>query len=145
MMFPDITVNIEEITTPSNDKLGKVFLFDFKTGRHVIRDGKPVECTELQAVKQWVELLLKTQLDKYPIYEDSYFGLSTNDIIGVKSNPLVMVQAILEEEIKEKCKNHVLIRAITNFSVERTNNGVTIGFNVVLKNGNAKGVSVIVK
>ena len=143
-MFPEINVNIEEIATPSREKLGKVFLFDFEMGRHVIRDGKPVECTEVQAVKQWIELLLKTQLDKYPIYKNTFFGLSTDDIIGNKSNPLIMAQAILEEEIKEKCKEHILIRAVTNFNIERTNQGLIISFKVVLKNGNQQGVDVIV-
>lgn len=143
-MFPEINVNIEEISTPSREKLGKVFLFNFKQGRHVIRDGKPVECTEVEAVKQWVELLLRTEFERYPIYRGTYFGLSTDDVIGNKSNPLIMAQAILEEEIKEKCKNHILIRSITNFSIERTDRGLTIGFKVVLKNGNEQGVSVIV-
>ena len=144
-MFPEINVNIEEIATPSRENLGKVFLFDFKTGRHVIRDGKPVECTEVQAVQQWIELLLKTQFEKYPIYKETYFGLSTDEIIGHKSNPLIIVQAILEEEIKEKCINHVLIKSITNFNVERTNKGLNIGFRVILKNGNTQGVNVLVK
>lgn len=143
-MFPEISVNIEEIETPTKTSLGKVYLFDFKTGRHVTRDGKLVECTEVQAVKQWVELLLRTQLEKYPVYRDTYFGLSTDDIIGNKSIPVIMAQAIIEEEIKEKCLEHILIRAITNFSIDRTDRGLTIGFNVVLKNGNTQGVSAIV-
>ena len=141
-MFPEININIEQLDTPSTEKLGKVFLFDMNTRSHVIRDGKPVECTEVQAVKQWVELLLRTQLDKYQIYKGTYFGLSLDDVIGHKTNPLIMIQAILEEEIKEKCNEHVLIRSITNFTLARTNNGLNIGFKVVLKNGNMQGVSV---
>lgn len=141
-MFPQFEVNIEEIATPSRDKLGKVFLFDPKSRRHILRDGKLVEATELEAVKQWVELLLKTQVDKYPIYKGTYFGLSTHELIGEKQFPLMMLQAMIEQEIKEKAVEHVLIKSIVSFKIERSDRGLTISFKVILKNGNQQGVTI---
>lgn len=141
-MFPEFEVNIEEIATPSTDKLGKVFLFNHKQGRHVLRDGKLVEATELEAVKQWIELLLKTQIDKYKIYQDTYFGLSTTELVGKKEYPIMILQSMIEQEIKEKATEHILIKSILGFKIDRTDRGLTISFKVVLKNGNTQGVTI---
>ncbi|MDF2612773.1 MAG: hypothetical protein K0S71_559 [Clostridia bacterium] len=143
-MFPDIEVNIEELETPVKTSLGRVYLFDFETRRHVVRDGKLVECTELEAVRQWVTLLLKTKINKVKVYKETGFGLSSNNLIGLKTYPIMLLQAVLEEEIKEKCAEHVLIRSINDFEVSRTDRGLDIHFKIILKNGNTQGVTAIV-
>ena len=144
-MFPNIMVNVQELSHVSDQQLGKVFLFDHSVKRHILEDGKLKEATELEAVKQWIELLLRTYVDHFPIYDGTYFGLSTLDLIGQKQFPLMMLQAMIEQEIKEKAVNHVLIRNIVGFRIERNDIGLSIYFTVILKNGNTQGVNVHVK
>lgn len=141
-MFPEFEINIEEIGAANRSDLGRCFLFDFKNNRHVIRDGKLVECTKQEAVKQWVNLILKTSIDKYKIYQDSWFGLSYESFIGNKTFPLVMLQAELEMEIKEKLLNHVLINSITEFKIERLDYGLSISFKVGMIDGSSQGVNI---
>ncbi len=51
--LPDAT-NVEMLTA------GKSFLFDFKAGDFVVRDGKLVECDGMDAIKVWIEKILRT-------------------------------------------------------------------------------------
>lgn len=143
-MFPEFNINIEELEAPTKETLGRCYLFDFKTRRHVISDGKLVECTEQEAIKQWVELLLRTGIEKYAVYKGTWFGLTIDRMIGNKQFPLIMLQAEIEMELKEKLVNHVLIEGMESFRTERLDNGLIIRFKLVLKNGSIQEVTSIV-
>ena len=78
-MFPEIDYDfdaeevIEEEITESI-KIGRTPLYDFDRQEYVIRDGKVVECTQKEAVRQWIGFLIKTKLGKYRVYDDTEFG-----------------------------------------------------------------------
>lgn len=59
-MFPnstDITIDNE-----SNISSGtKSYMFDFKNGDLVVRDGKLNECDGIDAIKVWIEKILRTE------------------------------------------------------------------------------------
>ena len=61
-MFPtDITFpEVISIDTGENNstRVGRSFVFDYSKGQHIMTDGKPKETTELEAIKQWLELLV---------------------------------------------------------------------------------------
>lgn len=144
-MFPEFNVNIEELDTPKKTTLGRCFLFDFDKKKHVTKDGKLVECTKQEAIQQWVELLIRTGIQKYAIYRNTDFGLSIDELIGNKQYPLIMLQAELEMELKEKLANHVLIEGMEGFRTERLENGLKITFRLVLVDGSTQGVDAVVK
>lgn len=52
------------------------------------------ECSEVQQVKQWVELLIKVEKDKYKIYDDN-FGMDFSDIVGYRLPRSVQVSEII--------------------------------------------------
>ena len=141
-MFPEININIEETQTSTKEKLGKVFAWDYNTNKYVLRDGRLVEADNRQAVKQWIHLLLRTQQDKYKIYQGTFFGLPLDPLMGNKNTPLLIVQAQLEEEIKEKAKEHILISHITNFKVRKDNSTLNISFYVHMKDGAVEEVNI---
>ena len=73
-MFPEIDIEMEtdieeETAVTEQPKLGRVPLYDFKNREYVVRDGKVVEATEDEAIRQWVAFLILTKKDKQFILE----------------------------------------------------------------------------
>ena len=136
-MFPDETdfdFEAEEtITTETvSTSIGRTPLFDFDTGRYVMKDGKVVECTQEKAVRQWVGFLIKTKAEKYRVYDDSGFGTYIEDYIGYKSNNLGFVVSEIEREITEKAEMNRAIDYIDGFDFEKVEGGLKIYLTVHL-------------
>ena len=64
-------------------KLGKSLAFDYKTDRFVLVDGKNKIPTKIESIKQWIELYLRTAVNKYLIYS-SDFGVDFSDLVGYR-------------------------------------------------------------
>lgn len=139
-MFPvDIDLNAiaekAESEQAVSSRIGRSFLFDFKTGQHSVVDGAVVECNELTAIKQWLELMVRTTLDEFQVYQDTGFGASVDKFIGRRTLPKGFVASELEREIKESCKLCPAIERAGNFNIERTTRGMEIAFTAYLVNG----------
>lgn len=149
MMFP-LDINLETIIENKereqmvSSRMGRSFLFDFKTGQHQIVDGAVVECDELTAIKQWLELMVQTTLDKYQVYKDTGFGTSAETFIGRRTLPKGFVASELEREIKESCLLCPAIERAAEFQITRTTRGMQIAFTVYLVNGAVLGVNQVV-
>lgn len=145
-MFPsDTDFNGIKIDTSNEQqsKIGRSFVFDFKTGQHQIIDGKIVESDQLQAIKQWLELLVRTTVDKYQIYKDTGFGTTWEQYVGHRNLPLGFVVSEMEREISEAAvKLNPAIASVQDFEAERTTRGLTVSFAAVLKDAQVLGVSV---
>lgn len=59
------------------------FWFDYKRNAYVIDAGTPEEVTGVEAVKAWLELVVRTARGRYAIYP-SNFGARAQDLIGKK-------------------------------------------------------------
>lgn len=124
-------------------RLGRSFKFNFKTGQHEVIDGKVVECTELEAIEQWVALLIRTKLDKYAVYQNTGFGTTWENYIGIRNLPTGFIESELEREIRESIKKlNPAIETIENFQAARTTRGLDITFDVNLTNKEVLGVKV---
>ena len=88
--------------TNSQTKVGRSFAFDYKTHRFVFKDGKNVEDTQIEAIKQWVELFIRTEMKKYKIYADS-FGLDLTKLLGYR-----LPRAYIVSEIKRRITEGIL-------------------------------------
>lgn len=128
-MFP--TLNLEEIEPqePTEKPLGKVFKFDFDNNKHVIEDGKLVEVSQIEAVKQFVSWTLKTIIKKFEIYDETY-GMEYS-FIGNKNLPLGFINSELQRQIKEQLIAHQLINDIEAFRTEREGSFLKIYFNII--------------
>ena len=140
-MFPTeinldhITEQIEREQMAQSSHIGRSFLFDFDTGQHRVVDGAVKECDELTAVRQWLDLMVRTALDKYKVYENTGFGNSAEKFIGRRTLPKGFAASELEREIKESCKLCPAIERAGNFNIERTTRGMEIAFTAYLVNG----------
>lgn len=134
-IFPEYSLNENEKT---DEKVGfKEIEFDFKSKRVVIKDGKVAFLDEVHRVKQWVELLLRTELGKYRVYDDTEFGiLSLYKLRGNSFFNTPFGVSELERELKEKIENKKEVKEVVNFSVNIDFNTLKISFTIKLKSGN---------
>ena len=59
-MFPKTDTVLTRVETPAQTGT-RSYLFDFNKGDFVVRDGKLVECDGMDALKVWIEKILKTE------------------------------------------------------------------------------------
>jgi hypothetical protein len=60
---PIIKISSTETAETTNN--GKSFLFDFATGDFVVKDGNIQTLEGIEALKIWVEKILRTEKDRY--------------------------------------------------------------------------------
>ena len=64
--------------------------FDYNTNTFIVDDFP----SEVEQVKQWVELYIKVEKDKYKIYDEN-FGMDFSDIVGYRLPRSVQVSEII--------------------------------------------------
>ena len=140
-MFP--TIDIEENLTSdetSNNSFGKTYLFDFDQGEFVLKDGKLVIASELEAIKQWVTKIIRTEKFKFKIYEkeveekNKEYGITFRNLLG-KKLPKEMIRSEIKRELTDVLTKHPKIKTLSEFKIIQEGVKVTINFKVHLVNG----------
>ncbi|MHC1683412.1 MAG: DUF2634 domain-containing protein [Clostridiaceae bacterium] len=142
-MFPTTEVNTS--TTEATTK-GKSFLFDFEKGDFVIKDGKLVEVSGDDAIKVWIEKVIRTEKFKFKIYQrdDEFeYGVTLQELMVGYEYPLEYVEAEIKREVTEALLNHSSIENLSDWSIEKNNPVLNIGFRVVLTDGSTLESEVI--
>ncbi|MED5017937.1 DUF2634 domain-containing protein [Paenibacillus chibensis] len=144
-MFPEIDPISDSDTLPVQTDLGKVFLFDFEEKRYVLRDGKPVEASYDEAIRQWVTMLLITEIDQYFIYADTEFGIGIKQFIGRRDIPLGVINSEVKRQITEQVTKHSQITGVDNFEIAREDGKAKLTFSVSTLRGVVDGIESEVK
>ena len=118
----------EEVTSESV-KIGRTPLFNFDTGQYVIRDGKVVECTQEEAIHQWVGFLIKTPAERFEVYEGTEFGTYIHNLIGWKDAGFVASE--IKRELEEKCIENRAISGVKDFDVTKNGGAIHINMTVI--------------
>ncbi len=143
-MFPTIHTDLEQLNQKLSQQqnsikpLGKSCFFDYKTGQHKIIDGKAVMCSLVETMEQWIEKVLRTELNKYGIYtidETENFGISIYRYIGEKNIPMGYIVSELKREITEQMLQHRYIKEVTDYQAIREKRGLHILFTTILITG----------
>lgn len=136
-MFPEIDYDFEEEekqeTLLESTTIGRTPLFDFSSGSYVIRDGKIVECSQEEAVRQWVGFLVKTAAEKFPVYDGTDFGTYIENYIGYKD--VGFVASEIKREVEEKAILNRAIKFIEDFEAEKEGSRLHITLTVVMQTG----------
>ncbi|QEK12573.1 DUF2634 domain-containing protein [Crassaminicella thermophila] len=141
-MFPsldlDTTISkVEKNTIQQN--LGTSFLFDFTEGDFVIRDGKLVKAEDIEAIKVWIEKILRTEKFKFKIYEkediNEEYGITIKKLIMGKKLPFGFIRSELKREITEALLKHPMIVDINNFRTIQERATLKVFFTVNLEDG----------
>lgn len=108
------------------------FDFDFKTGEFVTDgSGEPIVITGIDALKMWVEKILRTQLNRYPIYRGTSYGANIEDLAIGKTYEAGFAESELRREIEAALLQHEDIQSISEFSVSRSGGVLEVTFTML--------------
>ena len=111
-------------------------VFDLATGQHILKNGNLKTATDLQNIKQWIDKTLRTQLDKFKIYEDVDYGISIYKYMGKRTLPAVYLNAEFKRELTEQLLKNSYISNVTDYTAVRERRGIIVNFTVVLTDKN---------
>lgn len=136
MIFPKIT----ELELPKQDSnvikdLGKTFLYDFQKREFILKDGKPIEAVEKKGIEIWIEKVLRTQKNRWEIYDEVDYGTTIEDLIVGHSYPKSFLESELKREITQEVLKHPRIESLTNWDFIRVNDKLRVIFTVNLYDG----------
>nr|DAL25291.1 MAG TPA_asm: Protein of unknown function (DUF2634) [Caudoviricetes sp.] len=135
-MFPENFVENDNIE--DTEEVGTDFLFDYKTGQHILNNGILKECSEVGSIKQYIQNVLRTQANIYDIYltgENDIFGISIYRYLGTRTLPMGYLNSELKREVIQQLLKHPKISSVTGWQGKRERQGLTISFTVILKDG----------
>ena len=143
-MFPQ-TQSISNIQSQTESSTGtKTYLFDFDKGDFVIRDGKLIECDGIEAIKVWIEKILRTEKGRFKIYDNTEYGCHLEDLIIGNSYTVEFIEAELKREIEEALLLNPQISAVSNFKISRATNSLTATMEVYIGDAGANTITVTV-
>lgn len=144
MMLPqianlDLNSTINTNSKTSTNKAGKSFLFDFKNGDFVVKDGKLVQVTDIEALEVWIEKILRTEKFKFKVYEkknrNQEYGINIYDLIIGNTYPNSFIDAEIKREVTDALLRNPLIKSLDNWSIVKDNPTLKVAFRVNLTNG----------
>ena len=92
--------------------------------------------SKVEAVIQWIELLIRTEVDKYNVYKETEFGLTNLYALrghSIYETPFFIME--LERELKEKIESKSEISLVKDISTEHNFNKLIITLTVELVSG----------
>jgi len=137
----------EVVTTTQSvsENIGtKTYLFDFDKGDFVIRDGKLIECDGIEAIKVWIEKILRTEKGRFKIYDNTEYGCHLEDLIIGNSYTPGFIEAELKREIEDALLLNSQITSVTNFKISREKNSLIVEMEVHILDAGANIITVTV-
>lgn len=151
-MFPeflDFDNAIEEIENEDELLYNETsFLYDFKEGDFIYKNGNPVLVKGVEAIKIWIEKALRTRIYTYDIYDETdedgllkqrEYGTNIWQIVIGRKLPPLVVHAETLRDVEETLSYNDKIKRIEDYEIELGNQGksylLKISFTVVLVDG----------
>lgn len=141
MTLPEITkleLKLKEQAPVSRD-LGLTYLFDFAKGDFALRDGKLIPTSGYEALKVWIEKVLRTERFRFKVYErqdGNEYGVSVEDLLGRHYSP-EFARAEWQREIAEALTKHPQVVGISNVEFRQVGAEATVSFKVELYSGDS--------
>lgn len=135
-MFPndvdlDIQVNtVDDTQDITAGTIGRSIKFDYDKKEFIVDEGKLVEPSKIDSIKQWIELYIRTEIKKYAVYTDS-FGIDTRGLLGYRLPRGYQVAEIMRrinEGILTKCPD---VRSVSDWDFDKG----TFSFKVTTNTG----------
>ena len=142
MTLPEITtleLTLKPLSPADSASLGQSFAFDFSQGDFLLRDGKLIPVSSYEALKVWIEKVLRTERFRFRIYaraDGNEYGVAVEDLIG-RHYPAEFAQAEWRREITEALTKHPQIAGVSSMTFQQDGALVTVGFHVELKGGDS--------
>ena len=136
-MFPNdvdiLYVPINTVDDTQDDTLstiGRSIKFDYDKKEFIVDEGKLVEPSKIDSIKQWIELYIRTEINKYAVYTDS-FGIDTSGLLGYRLPRGYQVAEIMRrinEGILTKCPD---VKSVSDWDFDKG----TFSFKVTTNTG----------
>lgn len=142
-VFPAIP---DSVPAQAADNIDRVPVYDFARGAFAVVDGALQECNGRDAVRQWIDLMLRQQPGKVPIYRtggDTHPGIDRS-LLGERRLPSGMAAAEIERGVRDTMAFCPAIRSVDAVTVTRERRTATVAFTVYLHNGDSLEVEHIV-
>lgn len=120
-IFPNsMSIDIPSINTEKSFKKGyKDIMYDVDKKEIVIKDGNVVIGNKKQLVKQWIYLLINTEINKYKVYQDTNFGIAfLYEIKGKELYSSGFTIAQIKDELIEKIEEHGWVDKVDSIEIE---------------------------
>lgn len=121
----------ENAGTENNIGQGIILSYDFENGEFNMKDGKVIELTGLEALKMWIQKVLRTEKHKFKIYKstDSTYAYGISLLEYINSDlPYDFIKAEIQREITETLIINSSINSISDFSFKRSDDILNISF-----------------
>ncbi|MCB4959059.1 DUF2634 domain-containing protein [Streptococcus mutans] len=125
--------DVEEVTE-THVPMGKTYLYDFKKGEFILRNGKQVEVFGKDALRVWIEKVLRTEYGRFCIYKGEEYGVVLEDLIG-SNHPQSFVEAEIKREVGIALLRHQDIDAIEKWAFVREGKWMRVQFEVITRDG----------
>ncbi|WP_321833640.1 DUF2634 domain-containing protein [Clostridium butyricum] len=142
MIMPQQDNTISSINNEASNG-GKSFSFDFSSGDFNVVDGKLTEINNLDALKMWIDKVLKTDKFKFRIYDSTDYGITDMKELITSDYPLPFIQAEIEREVKETLLKNSNIKSVQNFEFEGNKRLLTVRFNCYTVYGQVRNEVII--
>lgn len=123
-IFPNsMNVDIDILSTNTKQSLKKGYkdiMYDVDKKEIVIKDGNVVIGNKKQLVKQWIYLLINTEINKYKVYQDTDFGIAF--LYKIKGKELYssgFTIAQIKDELTEKIEEHGWVDKVDSIEIEK--------------------------
>lgn len=135
-IFPEnITdVSTENKISQSAEKRGyKDILFDVEKKKIIVKDGNVVIASKKEQIKQWIFLLIHTEIDKYKVYKDTNFGIVfLYEMRGHDFYSSGFTIAQIKDELTEKIQAHQWVEKVESIEVNKGFNNLIITVTVIV-------------
>jgi len=117
-MFPRIENTENPVAVVDETTIS--FRFDFEEGDFIVQDGKLVQCAGETALEVWIEKVLRTEKNRFKIYEGADYGIVIEDLLIGRNYSVAFIEAELRREIEDALLKNPLITGINSVAVERS-------------------------
>lgn len=97
------------------------FKYDFRSGDFVIKNGNPITVSGIDALKVWIEKILRTPLGRYKIYRGTQYGAGIEDLTIGKTYGMAFTNSELKREIEAALLQNADILSVRNITIEHGN------------------------
>nr|DAM70734.1 MAG TPA: Protein of unknown function (DUF2634) [Caudoviricetes sp.] len=113
----------------------EAYKFDFEKGEFVFKNKDAVVLTGYDALKQWIEKCIRTQLNRYPMYKGTGYGANIKDLVIGKSYRFDFAESELRREVETALLKHDDIYKLENFRAVKNGDVLNIEFTLTTKYG----------
>ena len=108
----------------------KTLSFDFENNEFNLLGNKPVMVSDFEALKVWINKILRTEIMRFAVYDDTEYGVQLEDLIIGKNFDRDFAESELRREIEAVLMKNTEIKGISDFNVSAERDILKVNFTV---------------